>query len=754
MKNNIITALFCLLPLLSFSQQLMSGEIRTVKNNEILEGATIRLIGGMGYAVSDANGLFEITAKTGQRARVQFIGYKTKFVQLSNKMQIRLEPLEITLNEIVISTNLYDNVSQAVIINDYDKKVSQPRNVGDLFKGIKGFAIAKRGAYASEPVFRSFRYEQLNIQYDGGAKIMNACPNRMDPITTHIIPEEIEKIELIKGPFTVRYGQNFGGIINLVSKNISKDNFGIHGSFQGAYENNGDSYVSRLHLIYSGEKFDVQLNGSYRDFGDYKDGENTLVPSAFKTTDYSLKLGYNPGKNQRLEMTWRESLGRDIKHAGLMMDSPFDDSLLATINYKITGINSVVNSITSKGYYSYVDHLMTNEGRKNFVMIDAKSPVEAWTYGGKIETELLLGQSTTLFVGLDANIVKRDGNRTRIIKIMNGNKLDIPMTKIDKIWQDATLEDYGVFTEAKFKINQNYSMQAGVRIDIVATDIQDQAADFKTLYGGEIAAVNEANLSGNLSFKYRNNTFQGQVSLGRGVRTASMIERYINHFNVGFDPYEYVGNPNLKPEINNQIEFSVLKQFSDIQLGVSLFYSYLQEYISAEINPNIPRKFMPKNPPIVSRQFINIKEATQKGMEFNIRYKASDFWSFTGDVSYTHAKNLDADEPLPQIPPFTAHIVAKYDTGDFWCSATSRMVAAQNRVSLIFDEGTTPGFATLDLRAGISPLKNTTIGVAMLNVFDKVYYEHLNYSYSNSTVNDGRIYEIGKNCTVFLKYKF
>jgi hypothetical protein len=41
----------------------------------------------------------------------------------------------------------------------------------------------------------------LNIQFDGGTKAMHACPNRMDPITTHVIPEEIEKIEIIKGPY-------------------------------------------------------------------------------------------------------------------------------------------------------------------------------------------------------------------------------------------------------------------------------------------------------------------------------------------------------------------------------------------------------------------------------------------------------------------------------------------------------------------------------------------------------------------------
>ena len=63
---------------------------------------------------------------------------------------------------------------------------------------------------------------------------MHACPNRMDPITTHIIPEEIEKIEIIKGPYSMRYGATFGGIINMVSKKINYLENGFTENFQRA----------------------------------------------------------------------------------------------------------------------------------------------------------------------------------------------------------------------------------------------------------------------------------------------------------------------------------------------------------------------------------------------------------------------------------------------------------------------------------------------------------------------------------------
>lgn len=49
----------------------------------------------------------------------------------------------------------------------------------------------------------------MDIKFDRATKICPACPNRMDPITSHVIPEEIGKIEVVKGPYTVRFGRTF-----------------------------------------------------------------------------------------------------------------------------------------------------------------------------------------------------------------------------------------------------------------------------------------------------------------------------------------------------------------------------------------------------------------------------------------------------------------------------------------------------------------------------------------------------------------
>ena len=405
-------------------------------------------------------------------------------------------------------------------------------------------------------------------------------------------------------------------------------------------------------------------------------------------------------------------------------------------------------------FYALVDHLMTNENRPSFIMTDSQSPVESTTYGGKLELEISPTSKTRIYMGIDANLIGRKGDRTRVVKVMNGIVLPIPKEFVDKIWQDANLNSLGLFAETKYKLSNHLTTTAGLRADFIETSIKKPAEDFEALYGGTIPTKNETNISGNVSFKYQKNGFQTQLALGRGIRTASMIERYINHFNVGVDAYEYVGNPNLKPEVNHQIELSFIKKFQTIEIGGNVFHSFLKDYISAKVNPNIPRKFIPTLPPLVTKQFINLKKATQTGIEFSFQFKASKNLSFGSEFSYTYAQNKDFDEPLSQIPPFMANLNAKYETKKFWVAANTRLVGKQDRVSTVFMEQETPGFGTTDIRIGFEPFKRSSFGVAMLNIFDKKYYEHLNYSFSNSNDLSGKIYEPGRNFTAYMKYSF
>ena len=302
------------------------GIVVDQETNKPIEAVSIKVVGKSTYTYTDAKGQFSIEAAKNDFIELDHLAYQTKKVSVVTSASISLSQKKISLDEIVIKSHPLDDISHSIVVIDEVKRGSQARNVAELFNDISGFSIQKRSATASEPSFRAFKYEQMNIKIDGGTKIVHACPNRMDPITAHLIPEEVSKIEVIKGPFSVRFGQSFGPIVNLVTKTPTPDDYGVHGSLQSGYESNGNSFVGRAELLYVHEKFDVTINGENRNFGDYTDGNGILTPAAFKTNSYSVKAAYKPTNEQRLQVDWRQKFGKDIMHAGLPMDSPLDDS--------------------------------------------------------------------------------------------------------------------------------------------------------------------------------------------------------------------------------------------------------------------------------------------------------------------------------------------------------------------------------------------------------------------------------------------
>ena len=662
----------------------------------------------------------------------------------------------VKLDEVIITGKLKTDPIHTILSNRSDKNVVQPKNVADLFNQINGFSVIKRGNYAIDPTFRGSQYEQLNVQYDGGTKAMHACPNRMDPITTHIIPEEISKIEIIKGPYTVRYGATFGGVVNLVTKKPTYFNNGFHGKFSSGFETNGNSSVNMLQLQYVKDTYDVVGNFGYRNFGNYKDGNGTTIPSSFKSTDYGVKIGYNFTDDERIQLHWRQSFGRDVLHAGLPMDTEYDNSSIASLDYKKSNLNGLVKSISAKGYYSYVDHLMSNTNRPSFMMMEAESGVNATTAGGKVEIQWEPSKNLTLFSGLDAMLVSRDGTRTRVVKMMNGNLLPNPMTFNDKVWQDSYVNDYGLFTEAKWLISNNTLFTGGLRYDLVVSNILDPEADFAALYN--LQKRSENNISGTVSLKkILSNKITLEAAFGRGVRSANMIERFINHFNVGQDPYEYIGNPDLKAEINNQFEigFKAKNSKKTIKYSASIYYSDLENYIVGIVDPTKTKKFNATVEPLNPKVFRNLDNAYRTGFEASFNADIFKDYYLTSEVAYVYARNKDLDEALPLTPPLNARLVFGTIKDKYWANIQYNITSSQKEIAPSYGETATDGYQTVDIRFGFKPFKNANIGFAAINIFDKTYNNHLNFSFTNQ-VNFGRIpiNEPGRNLTAFFQYNF
>lgn len=664
------------------------------------------------------------------------------------------------LSEVILVGDMMLDPVMTEQSQDLARKVVQPRNVADLFSDMPGFALIRRGNYAIDPSFRASMYEQLNVQFDGGTKVLHACPNRMDPITTHVSPEEIERIEVVKGPFSVRYGPVFGGVVNLVTRNPREFGDGLHGKVSTGYESNGDSYLTTVRLQQVWANTDLGTQVGWRDFGNYQDGDGSEVPSAFESFDYKVQLGHNFSDRQRLELRWRQSFGRDVLHAGLPMDTETDDSSVLSADYSWQPQGQKVEAVTFKAYHAFVDHLMTNALRSNAETVEASAAVDARTFGGKAETRLKWGDALVSFHGMDFSGIHRTGNRERLVKRnMMGVPLPEPVLFTDKIWQDAILNDFGFFSEARWNLSPKSWLTGGLRWDAVWSDIRDPEADFLALYP-ELGWRSEHYFAANLSLK----TQLGpkvilEVAAGRGVRPASMIERFINHFTVGQDPYEYVGNPELDGEVNHQAEIGLQGTWDGLsapmRFGFSAYYSDFSNYILPVIDPQLNRKFMPNAQPQEVKRFQNLEDAYKTGVEATVGMDVFRDFKWDVNLAYVYAKNQDLGESLPLTPPLSGSVRLAYQRDSRWADLVYRFASSQEDIAPSFGETRTPSYGVLDLRFGFNLTQGMRLGFAVLNLLDESYYDHLNFAFNNQQdLTGARIREPGRNASAYLQYQF
>ncbi|MBK8043444.1 MAG: TonB-dependent receptor plug domain-containing protein [Haliscomenobacter sp.] len=330
--------LFQASPLIAQNAIQISGKIQEAQSKHAVPYATVLINGQAVYAGEDGTFKAEIPAATQYRVVVEQIGFEPLIQILdqlpSESLTFSMHPRPVWVSEILVAGQRSPGFAQSTLLNDDAKLSSQPRDVGDLLNDMPGFAMIKRGGYALDPVFRSFKYEQLNVVYDGGVELTHACPNRMDPATTHVNPEEIRKIELIRGPFSVRYGPSMGATINIVTETPfqeSADGFG--GSLEGGYEFNGNGKSTRLTLNHQKGNYRFFAAGGLKDYGSYSNGDGKEIPTSFRTYDYTLKGGLQAAPDHQIHLTWRQGFVRDVLHAGLMMDTDYDNTSMAIADY-------------------------------------------------------------------------------------------------------------------------------------------------------------------------------------------------------------------------------------------------------------------------------------------------------------------------------------------------------------------------------------------------------------------------------------
>jgi iron complex outermembrane receptor protein len=206
---------------------------------------------------------------------------------LVNAQEIRLD----SLNEIVVISSRIDlpfskNSRTIHIINAETIQKSTATNVGDLLQKVAGIDVRKRGidGMQADLYIRGGHFNQTLILMDG---IKTDDPQTGHHTMNIAIPlENIERIEIIKGPAARIFGQNaFNGAINIVTKKKFKKALNIEiGS--GSFERKKVGVTASNQF----NNIDLLVNYNYLESDGYRENTDFQNHNIFLKSNLTTKL--------------------------------------------------------------------------------------------------------------------------------------------------------------------------------------------------------------------------------------------------------------------------------------------------------------------------------------------------------------------------------------------------------------------------------------------------------------------------------
>ncbi|MCL4818956.1 MAG: TonB-dependent receptor [Vicinamibacteria bacterium] len=615
-----------------------------------------------------------------------------------------------------------------------------------------GLWSLRKGGIANELVLRGLQSRDLNVLVDG-QRVYGACPNHMDPPAFHVDFAEVERVEVGKGPFDIKNQGALGGSVNVVTRKPESGwqatpNFAV-GSF---------GYVNPSLTVGRGGRALSFLAGYSRRAGDaFEDGSGRRFTElanyrrerqgdrAFAIDTGWGRLLWSPAPDHQVDLAYTRQQADSILYPYLMMDALRDDTDRVSLRYEVTGLRDGQSNLRVHGYFTRVDHWMTDEAR-----VSSVAKPRTYSMGTQADTRTVGGKAEVVFGRLTLGIEGYE-RRWEATNELAGSGYR-PQAMIPKV--DVRL--MGAFAEYTRGLGEGLELVAGARLDGASSEA-DAALANVALYAAYHPAT-RIRVSDNLPaakvrLAWRRGDWQLAAGIGHAARAPEATERYLALVRMGTD---WVGNPGLEPSRNTALDLAATFTRGGFRVDLAAYRSRVADYVTVYDQARLTPPMGMANR--VARSFANV-DATLSGAELEWSLPAllgrvfvsGDFSYVRGDQDGDTARGIVAG-PLAEMPPLRARLSARYDDGRLFGRVEGVFAADQSRVDASLSEAATPGWGTLNLSAGYRHGRlRLTIGLT--NAFDRLYSEHL--SYQRDPFRSGfRVPEPGRSLFANASYRF
>lgn len=632
----------------------------------------------------------------------------------------------------------------------------------DVLKNIPGFAVIRKGGTDGDPVLRGMAGSRLNILVEGET-VLGGCFMRMDPPTAYIFPAAYDRITVIKGPQSVRYGPvSSAGLVRFERDFVRREDTGAT-MFATITAGSFGRRDAAIDLRGGNSSLQGRLAATYATMDNYSDGDGKNVHSYYERWSTNASVAWTPNEDSFIEITGALSNG-EAAYADRMMDGSLFDRNNLGLRMRRSNISDLVEQVEFQAYANSVDHVMDNYSLRTFapsMMMPGKSVSnpDRLTSGARLETTLTPTEGLKVVTGID-----HQSNRHRVRSSMNEDTM--PYENNPRV-EDASFQQTGAFAEAAYTVSPQTRTYAGLRLDRwTATD--KRATVSLGMMGGTTAnptlgLERDSTLPG--AFARVEHDFAkgstGYIGIGHTQRFPDYWEL------VSSESIDSPSGFSTAPEKTTQIDLGWLYRHENLEISASMFASKINDFILIQSNYSKPLSMMGggmggmmmmTRMATVARNI----DAETHGGEVGLGYRFTRHLRLDTSLSFVRGENITDDRPLAQMPPLEARLGLTYtqptwSTGILWHG-----VAAQNRVAINQgnivgqDIGTSPAYDTVSINLGWAATSALRISAGIDNLFDRTHAAHISRAGSAIAgfTQTTRVNEPGRFAWIKCDYRF
>jgi len=637
-----------------------------------------------------------------------------------------------------------------------------PRTVPEAIYDSPGAFVQHTNMGGGSPIIRGMIGPQLLIMVDGVR--FNNSTYRTGPgqYLNLIDPLSAERIEILRGPGSVLYGSDaMGGVIQVntlgASTGFSRDADATHGNegfrFSGNLlsryhsANNGGSHHG--HFKRSKNDFTVIGGLGYKKFNDLEGGKG-VGTQPFVGYDHTSAIG---------KMVQRFSKGafKDWSFTVGYLYSRIDDA----------GRTDKLYDKNSLQVYDNTDHLVYGRLHMTFpgFSSEAKLTVSYQDFferkdnstvkdDYKTITKTTRDEVSAATLGLDLNMTTR--LKPRGLRLHYGAMWYKDTVNSDRFKQNAG-EDWNSSSEQSYPDGSSYSnygaygflewdvlhldnggyfrLGGGYRLHGMSAQVPAKGnlpeVDFSHtghvfLMSAQYMHREDLNVSFTFSQGFRSPNLQESVMLGDTGK------------------FFHIPNYNLEPEQSNTMELLTRWRTGSLILSWSGYVSFLENLIKREATTWMGQSEIDGKDVVFN---VNAGKGILWGTEGSFLLGISGNLSLSGHLTYTWGEEKvdnGPNIPLTRIPPLFGQFKIRYDQlrigrWNGFVETYIRAATKQDRLSkedikdVRIPPGGTPGWMTLNVRAGVALFEHVRLCIGLNNIFNQRYKYHASGIYNPGT---------------------